>query len=65
MLLDIGGLRMIVYADMLLLLNGLVNYLLLDGTARFAGRGRVLPRLLLGAGVGAVYAVLYFCCDRR
>ena len=48
---------MIVYADLLFLLNFAVNFMLLDGAALFAGRARRLPRVLLAAALGALYAL--------
>lgn len=52
---------MVVYADLVFVLNLAVNYLLLRGTARLGACAARKPRLLLGAAFGALYAVaVYF-----
>lgn len=48
-----------VYLDVLILENLLMNYLILALTARLLGRPCKARRLILGAGVGAGYAVLF------
>ncbi len=56
-----GGAALTVYADMVFVLNFLVNYLLLRGTARLGGSAARKRRLALGALLGAAYAVaVYF-----
>ena len=50
----------VVYIDLLFLLNLVANYLLLLGTGRVAGVSLRRWRIGLGAGLGAVYAVLLF-----
>lgn len=52
---------MVVYADLVFILNFCVNYLLLRGTARLGACAARKRRLALGALLGAVYAVaVYF-----
>lgn len=51
---------MVVYADMVFVLNLLINYTLLRGTARLGGSTPRKGRLWLGAALGAVYSVLVF-----
>lgn len=52
---------MVVYADLVFVLNFCVNYLLLHGTARLGACAARRRRLLLGAALGALYAVaVYF-----
>lgn len=51
---------MVVYADILLCINLIVNYFLLLATARFSGRKPNRKRLLLGALLGAGYALILF-----
>lgn len=50
----------VVYIDMLFLLNLTANYLLLLGAGRVAGAVLRRWRIALGAGAGALYAVLVF-----
>ena len=55
-----AGDGMVVYADMVFVLNFLVNYTLLQGSARL---GAAVPRkwlMCLGAAVGGLYSVLVF-----
>ncbi len=54
-----------VYADAVLLLNLLVNYLLLRASARLGGAAIRNRRLLSGALLGAVYAVLVYLPSLR
>ena len=49
-----------VYIDTLFVLNTIINYLLLLAAARIAGQPFRRRRLLLGAALGGVYAVLVF-----
>ena len=51
---------MVIYGDVVFVLNLLVNYMLLRGTARLGGAAPRLLRLWLGSGLGAVYSVLVF-----
>lgn len=52
---------MVIYADLVFVLNFAVNYLLLRGTARLGGSAARRRRLALGALLGALYAVaVYF-----
>ena len=51
---------MIVYIDLLFLLNLIANYLLLLAAGRIAGTALVRWRIGLGATAGALYAVLVF-----
>lgn len=51
---------MAVYADVLFLLNLIINYVLLSATEKIAKQPTSPPRKLLGAAVGAVYAVCMF-----
>ncbi len=51
---------MVVYGDMVFLLNLLINYTLLRGTARLGGAAPKLLRLWLGSTIGAVYSVVVF-----
>lgn len=53
----------VIYVDVLFALNVVVNYLLLFLTARFSGVYVRRLRLLGGAAVGAVFAVLLFFPD--
>lgn len=48
---------MVIYLDVLALINLAIDYLLLLATARIAGVFTARRRLLMGAGLGAVYAV--------
>ena len=50
----------VVYADSVLLLNTAMNYVLLLGTARLAGRPLRRKRYALAAFLGGVYAVAVF-----
>lgn len=49
--------RLIVYVDLLFLLNTLVNVALLDCAGRFAGRRARMLRLVAGGAFGGAYAV--------
>ncbi len=51
---------MVLYADILFVLNALVDYLLLLLSARAAGEPLRRKRFLLGAALGGVYAVAIF-----
>lgn len=51
---------MAVYADVLFVLNLIINYALLSATEKIAKQPTSPPRKLLGAAVGAVYAVCMF-----
>lgn len=51
---------MVIYADLLICVNLIVNYFLLLATARFCQRKPHRIRLLLGALLGAVYALVLF-----
>lgn len=51
---------MVVYIDLLFLLNLIANYLLLLAAGRMAGAALMRWRIGLGAGVGALYAVVVF-----
>ncbi len=51
---------MVVYGDMVFLLNLLINYTLLRGTARLGGSAPKQLRLWLGSAVGGLYSVLVF-----
>lgn len=51
---------MVVYIDLLFLLNLIANYLLLLAAGRMAGAALVRWRIGLGAGLGALYAALVF-----
>ena len=51
---------MVVYGDMVFLLNLLINYTLLRGTARLGGAAPKGYRLWLGSSIGAIYSVLVF-----
>ena len=51
---------MVVYGDMVLLLNLLINYTLLRGTAKLGGAVPKQLRLWLGSSVGALYSILVF-----
>lgn len=51
---------MVVYGDVVFLLNLLLNYTLLRGTARLGGTAPRQLRLWLGGALGAVYSVLVF-----
>lgn len=50
----------VVYLDSLIILNGLLNYLLLLGSARLAGEPLHRVRILLAALLGGGYAALVF-----
>ena len=50
----------VVYIDLLFLLNLIANYLLLLAAGRIAGAALIRWRIGLGAGLGALYAVLVF-----
>ena len=47
---------MVIYIESVFVFNVLVDYLLLFGAARLAGRTVARRRLLLGAAVGGIYA---------
>ena len=49
-----------IYIDTLFVLNTIINYLLLLAAARIADRPVCRRRLLLGAALGGIYAVLVF-----
>ncbi|MBQ1935427.1 MAG: sigma-E processing peptidase SpoIIGA [Clostridia bacterium] len=51
---------MIVYADVLFLINFIINVLLLQATALLGKCQRVAGRMIFGAALGAVYAVCMF-----
>lgn len=51
---------MIVYLDVIFVLNFIIDFLLLYLTARFAGSNVIVPRLLAGSIIGALYTVLLF-----
>lgn len=51
---------MVVYADLVFVLNFAVNYLLLRGTARLGGCAARKRRLALAAALGALYAVAVY-----
>ncbi len=51
---------MVVYGDMIFLLNLLINYTLLRGTARLGGSVPRQRHLWLGSAVGGAYSVLVF-----
>lgn len=51
---------MIVYADILIILNMLVDYFLLLSTASFVGKKPKLWRMLLGAFLGGVFSLYIF-----
>lgn len=51
----LGGDRVRVYLDLVVLLNFLVDFLLLLGTNRLAGYPQSVPRCLLAAALGGVY----------
>ncbi len=51
---------MVIYGDMVFLLNLLVNYTLLRGTARLGGSVPAPIRLWCGSALGAIYSVLVF-----
>lgn len=55
-----GGGRMIIYADILFMLNAVIDYLLLLLSARAAGEPLRRGRFALGAALGGVYAVAIF-----
>lgn len=55
-----AGDGMVVYADMVFVLNLLINYTLLRGTARLGGTAPRNLRLWLGSSLGALYSVLVF-----
>ncbi len=48
---------MVIYADSLMLLNAMINYLVLLLTAKISGEIIKRKRLLLAAGLGAIYAL--------
>ena len=47
---------MVIYLDVLLAINGIVDYILLRAAAKLTGHPRNRLRILLGATLGAVYA---------
>ena len=49
---------MVIYIESVFAFNVLVDYLLLFGAARVAGRTVARRRLLLGAAVGGIYAAV-------
>ncbi len=51
---------MVVYGDMVFLLNLLINYTLLRGAARLGGAAPKLLRLWLGSAIGGLYSVMVF-----
>ena len=57
-----GGCAVVIYADELFILNLAVNYLALLGAAKICPHGAPRLRLLFGASLGAVYAVLCVLC---
>lgn len=55
-----AGDEMIVYGDMVFLLNLLINYTLLRGTARLGGTAPKQYRLWLGSAIGGLYSILVY-----
>ena len=55
-----GGVEMVIYADVLFLLNAVVDYLLLLVSARAAGAPLRRLRFALGGVIGGLYAVMMF-----
>lgn len=51
---------MIVYADILIILNVLVDYFLLQATAKFIGRKVKLWRMILGSFLGGLFSLYIF-----
>lgn len=51
---------MVIYGDVVFVLNLLINYTLLRGTARLGAHAAAPLRLWLGAGIGGLYALLTF-----
>lgn len=49
---------MVIYVESVLAFNFLLDYLLLFGAARLAGRTVARRRLLFGAAVGGAYAAV-------
>ena len=49
---------MVIYLDVLLAINGIVDYILLRAAAKLTGHPRNRLRILLAAALGAVYAVV-------
>ena len=49
---------MVIYLDVLLAINGIVDYILLRAAAKLTGHPRNRLRILLGAVVGAIYAAV-------
>lgn len=49
---------MVIYADVLFLINLAVNYLALLGTAKVCGKQTRRMKILAGAAIGAIYAVV-------
>lgn len=53
----------VIYADTMLLVNGIINYLLLLTTGRLAGVHLYRIRLLLGSLLGAIYSIAVYLPD--
>ena len=51
---------MVLYADVLFLLNAVIDYILLLLSARMAGEPLRRSRFLLGAAIGGLYSVVIF-----
>lgn len=52
---------MVIYADVLVILNLYINYFLIRASALFLRRGISRKRCVLGAGVGAVCSLIILC----
>lgn len=55
---------MVIYWDLVFIFNTVVDYLLLFGASRLAGRGISRRRLLCGAGLGGAYAAVQLMLPR-
>ncbi len=55
-----GGEKMTVYADILVLVNFIVDYFLLDLTSRFLHKKPKIIRLILGALAGGIFSLYIF-----
>jgi len=55
-----GAMRTVVYVDILICVNLIVNYFLLLSTGRFCQRKQIRLRLFLASMLGALYAMILF-----
>ena len=58
---EIGGVRLIVYVDLVIVLNATVDFLLLLSVNRLTGYTSAIIRCIIGAVIGGIYGGLCLC----